>query len=88
LARWHRSTLALAATVAPAAALVWWLTRHLPALEQLVADAVLGIWIALMFLRHGLEASLRAEAHRFAPDWARPILARMCAGNSDAQDKM
>jgi O-antigen/teichoic acid export membrane protein len=88
LARWHRGTLALAATIVPAAALVWWLTRNLPALQRLEADAGLGIWIALMFLRHGFGASLRAEALRFAPGWAEPILARMCAACSEGRDKM
>jgi len=74
LGRWHKGTLALAATVAPAALLVWWLARNLPAVRQLMADSFLGIWIAAMFLRYGLGDSLRAEAFRFAPGWARPIL--------------
>ena len=76
LAGWHRSTLALAAAVAPVAVMTWWFTRNLPALPQLMADSFLGIWTALMFLRYGLGASLRAEACRRAPFWARPILAR------------
>jgi O-antigen/teichoic acid export membrane protein len=77
LAAWHRSTLTLAATVAPVAAIDWWLVRNLPALQQLVADSVLGIWTALMFFRYGLGSALRAEACRRAPSWARPVLARM-----------
>ena len=88
LARWHRSTLALAATVAPAALLVWWLTRNLPVHQQLMADSLLAIWIAFMFLRHGLGDSLREEALRFAPNWAGPILARVCPAKSEARDKM
>ena len=76
LAGWHRNTLALAATVVPVAVLTWWLARNLPALQQLLADSVLGIWTGLMFLRYGLGASLRAEACRRAPFWARPFLIR------------
>ena len=87
LARWHRSTLALAATVAPAALLVWWLTRNLPAVQQLMADSVLAIWIGFMFLRHGLGGSLRSEALRFAPQWARPVLSRVCAAPFEADDR-
>jgi hypothetical protein len=74
LARWHRGTLALAASVAPVAALVWWTTGNLPALQRLLADSVLGIWTALMFVRYGLGASLRAELSRLAPGWARSWL--------------
>ncbi|MGP8200066.1 MAG: lipopolysaccharide biosynthesis protein [Limisphaerales bacterium] len=84
LVRWHRGTLALAATVAPVAALVWWLTLNLPALQRLAADSVLGIWTALMFLRYGLGASLRAEVCRFAPGWFRPVLAGTGIGKSEA----
>jgi O-antigen/teichoic acid export membrane protein len=75
LAGWHRDTLMLAITVAPVCALVWWLSRNLPALQRLAVNSVVaGIWTACMFLRYGLGASLRAEASRRAPAWARPIL--------------
>jgi len=85
LAGWHRSTLALAAAVVPAAVLIWWLSRNLGALQRLVVQtSVLGIWTALAFLRHGLGASLRAAACRHAPLWARPILARAGFANSEA----
>jgi len=77
LARWHQGTLTLAATIAPVALLGWWLVRNRPPLQQLVADSVLGIWTALMFLRYGVGSSLRAEACRYAPHWARPLLARL-----------
>jgi O-antigen/teichoic acid export membrane protein len=77
LARWHRSTLVLAATVAPVGVLVWWFARNLPALPRFIVElTVLGIWTACMFLRYGLGESLRAEAGRHAPAWAKPILAR------------
>jgi hypothetical protein len=88
LAHWHRGTLALAATTAPAALLVWWLSRHLPAIQQLMADSVLAIWIAFMFLRHGLGASLRVEALRFAPNWTKPILTWISPADSEAQDDL
>jgi O-antigen/teichoic acid export membrane protein len=86
LAHWHRSTLVLAVTVVPAAVPVWWLTRNLPAMQQIMADSVLAIWIAFMFLRHGLGDSLREDALRFAPSRTRPILAWMCADHSGARD--
>jgi O-antigen/teichoic acid export membrane protein len=85
LARWHRDTLALGLTVAPVAVLVWWWSRNLPALERLIGESiVLGLWTTCMFLRYGLGSSLRAEACRFAPEWARPILLRTGVGKSDA----
>jgi O-antigen/teichoic acid export membrane protein len=77
LAGWHRGTLALVGTVAPVVALVWWFGRNLPALQQLIVElTVVGIWTALMFLRCGLDASLRAEACRRLPAWVRTILSR------------
>jgi O-antigen/teichoic acid export membrane protein len=76
LAGWHRSALMLVAVTVPVAIINWWLVRNLAALPKLMADSVLGIWTALMFLRYGLSASLRAEAYRRAPVWARPMLAR------------
>jgi O-antigen/teichoic acid export membrane protein len=85
LVRWHRSTLALAGTVAPAAILVWWLARNLPALQRLIVELiVLGIWTGLMFFRYGLGSSLRADACRYAPNWVRTILARIGFANPDA----
>jgi O-antigen/teichoic acid export membrane protein len=84
LARWHRGTLALAATVAPAAALAGWLAGSLPALWQLAAVSVLGIWTAFMFARYGLGEAVQTELARFAPGWAIPIVARLFAGNSEA----
>jgi O-antigen/teichoic acid export membrane protein len=75
LAGWHRSTLALAGAVTPAAVLVWWFGRNLPVIHRLALESVLGFWTASMFLRYGLDASLRAEANRRAPAWVRPILA-------------
>ncbi len=85
LIRWHRGSLALAGTVAPVAVLVWWLTENLPALERFIAGVtVVGIWTALMFLRYGLGSSLRADACRNAPNWARPILVRVGFANPDA----
>jgi hypothetical protein len=76
--------LALASTVAPVAVLVWWFARNLPALQRLIVGlTVLGIWTAVMFLRYGLGASLRADACRYAPSWARPIFARMGFANSE-----
>jgi hypothetical protein len=53
-----------------------------------MADSVLAIWTAFMFLRLGLEDSLRAEALRFAPLWARPILARLCNTHLEARGKL
>jgi len=88
LARWHRSTLMLAATVAPVALLGWWLTRHLPALQKLMADSALAVWIAFLLLRHGLGDSLRAEALGFAPNWLKPIFAWGGRAQSVAQHKM
>ncbi len=77
MAHWHRSTLALAATVAPVAFLVWWLARNLPPLQRLIANAaIVGAWTALMFVRYGLGASLRIEVCRRAPVWMQPILYR------------
>jgi len=85
LARWQRSTLALAASVAPVGVLVWWFARNLPALQRLIVElSVLGIWTACMFLRYGLDASLRAEACHRAPAWARPILTRLGFLKSEA----
>jgi len=85
LARWHRSTLTLVVTVAPVAVLVWWLSRNLPALERLIGGSmVLGIWTTCMFLRYGLAPSLRVDACRHAPIWARPMLARIGFANPDA----
>ena len=77
LAAWHRSTLALTGTVVPAALVVWWCCRNLLPLQRiLVESGFLGPWTALMFLRYGLGTSLRGEACRRAPAWARPILVR------------
>jgi O-antigen/teichoic acid export membrane protein len=88
LARWHRGTLALVATVAPVGVLVWWCARNLPALQRLMVEiTVLGTWTACMLLRYGLGYSLRAEACRYAPSWARPILARIGFGNVEASDR-
>jgi O-antigen/teichoic acid export membrane protein len=85
LARWHRGTLALVGTVAPVGVLVWWFARNLPLLQRLILElTVVGIWTALMFLRYGLDASLRAEAFRRLPVWARPILSR--AGFAKSED--
>jgi len=77
LALWHRGTLALAVTVAPVAGMVWWSARNLPGLPRLLLKS--GSWDldACMFLRYGLGASLRAEACRYAPPWARPFLTRV-----------
>ncbi|HEY3861350.1 MAG TPA: oligosaccharide flippase family protein [Verrucomicrobiae bacterium] len=84
LAAWHKSTFLLAATVAPVAAAVWLFTRNLPALEQLVLrGGVVGLWTALMFLRHGLASSVRADACRQAPNWAKPLLTRMGAAHPE-----
>jgi O-antigen/teichoic acid export membrane protein len=78
LAGWHRGTVAMAAAVAPAALAVWWLARNLPALQRVTVEgALVGLWSGVLFLRYGLGASLRTEASRRAPGWARPILARM-----------
>jgi hypothetical protein len=55
-------------------------------MQQIMADSVLAIWIAFMFLRHGLGDSLREDALRFAPSRTRPILAWMCADHSGARD--
>jgi hypothetical protein len=50
----------------------------LPDFPRLALELVgLGTWTAWMFLRHGLSASLRAEAARRAPDWIKPFLLRM-----------
>ena len=88
LARWHRDTLVLAGTVAPAGLLVWWFTRNLPALQRLIVEiTILGIWTACMFLRYGLGCSLRADACRHAPSWAKPILDRMGFANPEDSDK-
>jgi len=85
LALWHRGTLALAVTVAPVAGMVWWSARNLPGLPRLLLEVgVVGIWTACMFLRYGLGASLRAEACRYAPPWARPFLTRVGLGKSPA----
>jgi hypothetical protein len=77
LAGWHRSTGALLARLAPVAALAWWLASGLNSYQRLAVDLVLGLWIGWMFLRHGLGRSLRDDASRHAPGWARPILARI-----------
>jgi O-antigen/teichoic acid export membrane protein len=76
LARWHRSALALAAAVGPMALLVWWFSRNLPGIQRLLVELALGVWTGWMFLHYGLGDSLRAEASRRAPAWARPILSR------------
>jgi O-antigen/teichoic acid export membrane protein len=83
LVGWHRGTLAMTAMVVPIAALVWWLASDLRAPERLAADLVLGIWTALMFMRHGLGPSLRAEVCRRAPHWAGPLLARVGVTNPE-----
>jgi O-antigen/teichoic acid export membrane protein len=78
LAHWHHETMVLAAWTVPVAFLIWWLTRNLPDFPRLALELVgLGTWTAWMFLRHGLSASLRAEAARRAPDWIKPFLLRM-----------
>jgi hypothetical protein len=78
----------LAGTVAPAGLLVWWFTRNLPALQRLIVEiTILGIWTACMFLRYGLGCSLRADACRHAPSWAKPILDRMGFANPEDSDK-
>ena len=75
LARWHYGTLALAASVAPVALLVWWLASNLPGLPRLILQStVLGTWTACMFFCFGLGASLRAELCHRAPVWAKSIL--------------
>jgi hypothetical protein len=85
LLRWHRGTLALVGTVAPVTVLLWWLAGDLPALQRLVVEeTVLGIWAALMFLRYGLGSTLRAEACRYAPNWARPMLVRTDSAKPEA----
>jgi O-antigen/teichoic acid export membrane protein len=85
LAGWHRTTLALAATVAPVAALIWWLARNLRPLQHLAANCLfLGVCAAFLFLRYGLPDSLREEACGFAPGWARSIFARR--GIAKSQD--
>ena len=85
LARWHRSSLVLAATVAPVAVLVWWLAKDLPALQRLLfASTFLGSWTGLMFLHYGLPDSLRAELCERVPIWARPILASTRRGKQNS----
>ena len=77
LAGWHKDTFVLAGTLAPVGAIVWWLARSLPPLPRLIVVATLvGAWTAWMFLRYGLADSLRTEACRRAPAWARPVLLR------------
>jgi len=74
LAGWHESTLRLACSIIPVAALIWWLTRSQPALLRLILNGTLsGAWTLFMFLRYGLGDSIRAELIRRAPPWARPI---------------
>lgn len=74
LAGWYRDTLALALAIIPVAAAVWWFTRHLPPIEQFLANAVIvGAWAATAFLRYGLVPSLRESAARRAPEWIKPL---------------
>jgi O-antigen/teichoic acid export membrane protein len=88
LARWHRDTLTLAASVAPVGMLVWWFTRNLPGLQRLIVEmTVLGIWTVCMLLRYGLGYSLRADASRCAPGWARPLLNRVGFAKTENSEK-
>lgn len=75
LVRWHRSTVWLAITVIPLAGLTWWLVRDLPAVARLVAAGTgLGAAGMILFLRLGLEPSLRATVTQLAPPRVRPVL--------------
>ena len=84
LAQWHRGGLVLAAAVAPIAVLLYWCLRNQDAKVRLVSDAILGIWAGIMYMRFGLGNSLRDEACRHVPRWARPIFGGNRVSQSEA----
>lgn len=84
LAGWFAPLLRLLLWVAPAGALLWWLTASEPAFMRLmVRGGIFGLWTAWAFLRHGLSAPLRMEIYRHAPDWSKPVFARLGFASSN-----
>jgi O-antigen/teichoic acid export membrane protein len=70
LAAWCLPTWQLTWRLVPVAAAVWWLARDWPPRWQLATCFVLpGIWGTMVFLRHGLNPSLRVEIIERMPSW-------------------
>jgi O-antigen/teichoic acid export membrane protein len=81
---WYRTPLLLMIWVVLFALSVCLATRNLAVLTQLVLNAgATGALAAGLFLRYGLEASLRSEMIRRSPTWARAFLIRLLQGKPD-----
>lgn len=81
LMKWYRTPVFLVVWVSLFALSVYVATRNLAVLMQLVLNAgAVGVLAAGLFLRYGLEASLRAEMIHRSPTWARAFLVRLLQG--------
>jgi len=81
LIEWYRTSFLLIVMVLVCALSVSLATRNLAVLMKLVLNAgAIGGIAAGLFLRYGLEASLRTEMIRRSPNWAKAFLIRLLQG--------